>query len=226
VKGAFQTVLSGTDLSAPSFAVTNVSAILPNASSEKFETSMTPEQFARGGLVVKNTSREGVPASVLVSGEGLEPEPSASSGFVIERKAYTPAGQEIAFDKLKQNDRVVVVLKVTEVEPKAGQIIVEDRLAAGFDIENPALLKGSDLKAFSWLSDSFSPVFTAFRDDRFVAAYTLSAARTIPASFTMAYVMRAVTPGSYTHAGARVEDMYRPGRFARTAGAKVEISGQ
>ena len=40
----------------------------------------------------------------------------------------------------------------------------------------------------------------------------------------MAYVMRAVTPGSYTHAGARVEDMYRPGRFARTGGAKVEIA--
>ena len=40
----------------------------------------------------------------------------------------------------------------------------------------------------------------------------------------MAYVMRAVNPGSYTHAGARVEDMYRPDRFARTTGAKVEIA--
>ena len=45
-----------------------------------------------------------------------------------------------------------------------------------------------------------------------------------PAQLTMAYVMRAVTPGVYTHAGARVEDMYRPDRFARTSGAKVEIA--
>jgi uncharacterized protein YfaS (alpha-2-macroglobulin family) len=41
---------------------------------------------------------------------------------------------------------------------------------------------------------------------------------------TMAYVMRAVSPGIYSHAGARVEDMYRPDRFARTSGAKVEIT--
>jgi uncharacterized protein YfaS (alpha-2-macroglobulin family) len=35
--------------------------------------------------------------------------------------------------------------------------------------------------------------------------------------------MRAVAPGSYTHPGAYVEDMYRPERFARTAPGKVEI---
>ena len=224
VKGAFQTVLSGSDLSASSIPIVNVSAILPNSASQKFETVMSQEQFARDGLTVRNAGREAVPASVLVTGEGLEPEPSAESGFKIERKTYAPDGREIPFDKLKQNDRVVVVLKVTEVEPKLGQIVVEDRLPAGFDIENPALLKGSDMKGFSWLPSTYTPVFSAFRDDRFVAAYTLEGSgRKVPAQLTMAYVMRAVTPGVYTHAGARVEDMYRPGRFARTAGAKVEI---
>jgi uncharacterized protein YfaS (alpha-2-macroglobulin family) len=225
VKGSFQAVLPGSDFSASSVPVINVSAILPNASAQKFETVLSKEQFAKDGLVVRNAGHDAVPASVLVTGEGLEPEPSAESGFKIERKTYAPDGREIPFDKLKQNDRVVVVLKVTEVEPKLGQIVVEDRLPAGFDIENPALLKGSDLKSFSWLPNSFTPSFTAFRDDRFVAAYSLEdAARKIPAQLTMAYVMRAVTPGVYTHAGARVEDMYRPGRFARTSGAKVEIA--
>ena len=196
VKGAFQTVLSGSDLNASSIPVINVSAILPNTASQKFETAMSQEQFAKDGLIVKNTGHEAVPASVLVTGEGLEPEPSAGSGFKIERKTYAPDGREIAFDKLKQNDRVVVVLKVTEVEPKAGQIVVEDRLPAGFDIENPALLKGTDLKSFSWLNTAYSPVFSAFRDDRFVAAYTLEGSRKLPAEITMAYVMRAVTPGA------------------------------
>jgi uncharacterized protein YfaS (alpha-2-macroglobulin family) len=224
VKGSFQAVLTGSDFAAGPIQVTNVSAILPNAASQKYEAVLTKEQFAKEGLIVKNTGPEGVPASVLVTGEGLEPEPSAESGFKIERKTYAPDGREIAFDKLKQNDRVVVVLKVTEIEPKLGQIIVEDRLPAGFDIENPALLKGSDLKSFSWLPSTYAPVFSAFRDDRFVAAYTLAdAGRKVPAQMTMAYVMRAVNPGVYTHAGARVEDMYRPDRFARTSGAKVEI---
>jgi hypothetical protein len=226
VKGSFQTVLSASDLAANAIQVTNVSAILPNSASEKFETVLTKEQFAAEGLVVKNKGGEAVPASVLVTGEGMEPEPSAENGFKIERKTYTPDGKEIAFDKLKQNDRVVVVLKVTEAEPKNGEIIVEDRLPAGFDIENPALLKGTDLKAFSWLPSTYTPVFSAFRDDRFVAAFSLNdAGRKVPAQMTMAYVMRAVNPGVYTHAGARVEDMYRPDRFARTSGAKVEIAG-
>jgi uncharacterized protein YfaS (alpha-2-macroglobulin family) len=225
VQGAFQTVLSGSDLAAPSVPIINVSAILPNSTSQKFETAMSQEQFAKDGLVVKNLGREAVPATVLVSGEGLEPEPSAESGFKIERKTYAPNGQEIDFSKVKQNDRIVVVMKVTEVEPKGAQIVVEDRLPAGFDIENPALLKGTDLKSFSWLPSTYSPVFSAFRDDRFVAAYSVGGSRKVPATITMAYVMRAVMPGTYTHAGARVEDMYRAGRFARTAGSKVEIAG-
>jgi alpha-2-macroglobulin len=225
VKGSFQTVLSGSELSGGSIPVINVSAILPNAASQKFETTLSKEQFAAEGLIVQNKGHEAVPASVLVTGEGMEPEPSAESGFKIERKTYAPDGREIPFDKLKQNDRVIVVLKVTEIEPRLGQIIIEDRLPAGFDIENPALLKGTSLKSFAWLPNNYSPVFTSFRDDRFVAAYSLEdAERKIPAQMTMAYMMRAVTPGVYTHAGARVEDMYRPGRFARTSGAKVEIA--
>ena len=120
VKGSFQTVLSGSDLTAGPIQITNVSAILPNAASDKFQTVLTPKQFASEGLVVANRGPDAVPASVLVTGEGLEPEPSAESGFKIERKTYAPDGREIPFDKLKQNDRVVVVLKVTEVEPKLG----------------------------------------------------------------------------------------------------------
>ena len=177
VQGSFQTVLNGSDFTAPSVQIMNVSAILPNASSKSFETMLTKEQLAHDGLIIRNKGPQAVPASVLVTGDGMMPEPAAESGFRIERKTYAPDGREISFDRLKQNDRVVVVLKVTEIEPKLGQIVVEDRLPAGFDIENPALLKGTDLKAFSWLPNTYSPVFSAFRDDRFVAAYSLSELR-------------------------------------------------
>ena len=118
-----------------------------------------------------------------------------------------------------------MVLKVSETEAKLGQIIVEDRLPAGFEVENPKLLKGTDLKAFPWLDTKETPAHTAFRDDRFTAAFTKSdASNKTPAFYTLAYVMRAVAPGSYTHPGAYVEDMYRPERFARTAPGKVEIA--
>jgi uncharacterized protein YfaS (alpha-2-macroglobulin family) len=43
VKGAFQTVLSGSDLAAPSIPIVNVSAILPNSTSQKFEAAMSQD---------------------------------------------------------------------------------------------------------------------------------------------------------------------------------------
>jgi hypothetical protein len=42
--------------------------------------------------------------------------------------------------------------------------------------------------------------------------------------FTVAYVVRAVSPGQYVLPQAYVEDMYRPDRFGRTATGRVEVT--
>jgi alpha-2-macroglobulin len=42
--------------------------------------------------------------------------------------------------------------------------------------------------------------------------------------FTVAYVVRAVSPGRYVHPQAYVEDMYRPDRFGRTATGRLEVT--
>jgi uncharacterized protein YfaS (alpha-2-macroglobulin family) len=185
---------------------------------------LSAADLAKGPLLIKNTTDTPISASVIVNGASATPEPAAASGFSIERKVYTPDGKEVPFERVKQNDRFVVVLKVNEAQSKLGHIVVEDRLPAGFEIENPQLVKGSDLKAFAWLDTKTNPAHIAFRDDRFTAAFSkLDPNNSQPASYTLAYVMRAVSPGSYTHPGAYVEDMYRPERFARTAPGKVEI---
>ena len=41
---------------------------------------------------------------------------------------------------------------------------------------------------------------------------------------TVAYIVRAVTPGTYLHPAATVEDMYRPDRYARTAAGTLTVS--
>ena len=43
---------------------------------------------------------------------------------------------------------------------------------------------------------------------------------------TVAYIVRAVTPGAYVHPAATVEDMYRPERFARTAAGRLTVTAQ
>ncbi len=59
------------------------------------------------------------------------------------------------------------------------------------------------------------PVNSEFRDDHFGAAFERKSGD--PSVFTVAYVVRAVSPGRYVHPQAYVEDMYRPDRFGRTA---------
>jgi len=60
-----------------------------------------------------------------------------------------------------------------------------------------------------------------FRNDRFVAAFDRSAGDN--REISLAYVVRAVTPGVYDHPAAQVEDMYRPQFSARTAMGKMEV---
>ena len=43
------------------------------------------------------------------------------------------------------------------------------------------------------------------------------------ATATVAYIVRAVTPGSFVHPAATIEDMYRPERYARSAAGTLVV---
>jgi uncharacterized protein YfaS (alpha-2-macroglobulin family) len=72
-----------------------------------------------------------------------------------------------------------------------------------------------------WIEDALQPVNSEFRDDRFSAAFDRNTKD--QSVFTVAYVVRAVSPGRYVLPQAYVEDMYRPDRFGRTATGAVEV---
>ncbi|HEX6611552.1 MAG TPA: alpha-2-macroglobulin family protein, partial [Hyphomicrobiaceae bacterium] len=178
-------------------------------------------------------------AVISVIGAALTPEPAISKGFTVERTFYAMDGKKIDLksatggtDQLKQNERMVVVLKVEATET-GGRILLVDRLPAGLEIENPRLIDSGDIGTFSWLKRDVDPEHTEFRDDRFVAAFNFfgdserrgTSASSKP-SATVAYLVRAVTPGSFVHPAATVEDMYRPDRFARTASGRLEVAAK
>jgi alpha-2-macroglobulin len=123
--------------------------------------------------------------------------------------------------KVKQNDRFVMVLTVSEGKANYGQVMLVDPLPAGFEIDNSKLVSGTDLAALPWLKQDVEPDHTEYRDDRFVAAFTRTPSQS--AIFTVAYTVRAVSPGQYVHPGAFVEDMYRPDIHGRSAFGKVEV---
>jgi hypothetical protein len=173
-------------------------------------------------LVVTNTSDGPVQAVVSVSGAPLVPEPAAEKGFKIERLTYTLDGKPLNAAKVKQNDRLVVVLKMTEGQPQFGRVLVADYLPAGFEIDNPRLVSSGETGTLEWIEDAAEPVNSEFRDDRFSAAFDRKA--NDPAVFTVAYVVRVVSPGRYVLPQAYVDDMYRPDRFGRTATGNVEVT--
>ena len=118
-----------------------------------------------------NTGDDDVKAVVTVTGAPLTPEPAAEKGFKIERQTYTLDGDPVDPTQVKQNTRIVVVLKITEAQPQFGRVIVADYLPAGFEIDNPHLVSSGDTGTLSWITDAREPVNTEFRDDRFTAAF-------------------------------------------------------
>ena len=185
--------------------------------------NLRPDDLA-SSYAVQNNGDGNVQAVVSVSGSPLTPEPAAESGFKIERSYHTLAGEAADPSKARQNQRFVVVLKVTEQQPQFGRVIVADYLPAGFEIDNPRLVSSGETNTLDWIADGAEPVNSEFRDDRFTAAFD----RSVDSSpvFTVAYVVRAVSPGRYVLPQAKVEDMYRPDRFGRTATGAIEITAR
>jgi uncharacterized protein YfaS (alpha-2-macroglobulin family) len=178
---------------------------------------------AMAGKPVKLTNTGDAPVQVVVSvsGSPVTPEPPASNGFKIERNYFTLDGKPADVTKAKQNDRFAVVLKVTEAKPEFGHIMVSDYLPAGLEIDNPHLVSSGDSGTLGWIEDGEEPENTEFRDDRFTAA--IDRASDDQAVFTVAYVVRAVSPGKYVLPQAYVEDMCNPSRYGRSGTGTVEV---
>ena len=179
-------------------------------------------RLAEQGVQLVNTGRGPVQVAVTVNGNPLAPEPAAAQGYTVERSFHRLDGSVVdPAAGLRQNDRLVVVLKVTEAKAEAARLLLVDPLPAGLEIDNPKLLDADVLQGLAFAKSDVQPVHTEFRDDRFVAAYDRDPSQS--AFFTVAYTVRAVSPGTYVHPGATVEDMYRPARFGRTATGSVTV---
>ena len=174
-------------------------------------------------LVVENTSTIPLDAALTLTGIPLDPEPAGGDGFTIERSYFNTDGTEADPNTVAQNDRLVVVLKVTADQARFGRLMVVDPLPAGFEIENPNISASGDTSSYDWLSVERNVAHTEARTDRFMAALTRSADD--PVEFSVAYGVRAVSPGRFVHPAATVEDMYDPDRQAHTDTGSVEVIG-
>ena len=174
-------------------------------------------------LKIENHGDRPVEIGITVRGVPETPEPAGGNYYSLKRSYYTLDGQPVDLASVEQGARLVTVLDVTTTESQGARLVLDDPLPAGFEIDNPHILAGGDIAALNWLNLVSNPAHVEFRSDRFVAAWDLSAGGTT--QFQFAYMVRAVSPGSFRHPAALIEDMYRPERRGRTDTGTVEVVG-
>lgn len=176
------------------------------------------ESGAADPVVVRN---DGAKTWLTVAAFGVPTDPvvEAGNGYKITRSYYTLQGEPAALDGAKVGTRLVAVLEVTPFGRGEARLMVSDPLPGGFEIDNPNLITGGSVSQLDFLDLASEVTHAEFRQDRFLTAID----RHDNASFRLAYVLRAVTPGSYHQPAASVEDMYRPDLNAHTDAGRVSV---
>lgn len=130
----------------------------------------------------------------------------------VKRDYYTTDGKPWSGGVLDEGDALIVKVSITASRAMPDALLT-DLLPAGLEVENFNL---GDARQWAGVvvdgieiadrDDAAEVRHEEYRDDRYVAALKLDSGNTA----RVFYLVRAVTPGTYTVPPSLVEDMYRP----------------
>ncbi|PJF09717.1 alpha-2-macroglobulin family protein [Pseudorhodobacter sp. MZDSW-24AT] len=172
-----------------------------------------------GPVTVQNSGAD-TQLTLTAYGTPSEPQPAGGNGYAITRSYYTLDGAPTTLDSVRTGDRLVTVIEVTPFGSGEARLMVADPLPAGFEIDNPNLIAGGSMANLDWLSLESDVAHSEFRQDRFLTAID----RRDGNAFRLAYIVRAISPGTFHHPAASVEDMFRPSFRARSDTGRVTIA--
>ena len=151
-------------------------------------------------------------ASLDVAGVPREAPAPDARVIRVERRLYGIDGKLWTPRDLKEGEALIVRVSIV-ADQDMPDALLTDLLPAGLEIENFNLGDGKqwadvvvDGINIGERGSQATIRHEEFRDDRYVAALKLEAGGTA----RVFYLVRAVTPGSYTAPPPLVEDMYRP----------------
>ncbi len=164
------------------------------------------KQYDRFAIVVKVTSEEAGGRVLLVD--------RLPAGFEIENPRLVSSGTIAGLDWLKST-----------AEPEHTEFR-DDRFVAAFNFSAAnGQNEGGDAEGGAEADAGEDDGGDALESEPAEDATALDA-KAPAITATIAYIVRAVTPGTFVHPAATVEDMYRPERYARTAGGKLTVSAK
>ena len=127
-----------------------------------------------------------------------------SEGLEIERRVLTREGRPADLGAVGQGDLLVVKTRVRSVSGPVENVVVENLLPAGLEVENPRL---STTETLPWVTDAnAAPAYLDLRDDRILMFLDLPA-NTWQTTYAL---VRAVTPGTFRMPPPHTEAMYDP----------------
>ncbi len=140
-----------------------------------------------------------------------------AEGLEVSRELLDRDGRPIDTTAVRQGDLIVLKTRVRSVAGPADNVVVQQLLPSGLEVENPRL---ASTESLPWVSDAnLAPDSLDLRDDR-VLIFT-----DLPANEwrNLYSLTRAVSPGSFRLPPIHAEAMYNPGLRAGGARGVLEV---
>ena len=209
----------------------NASGVAPLAGGARWSVGrLSAARFVNvgGGVLWRTVTVHGLPLAA----------PGADMhGLFLEKRFFTLDGRPLDPSHMVQGQQAVVRLSGSSGQGRTTLTVIDDALPAGFEIESvltpadaaPEQAQDQDQDQdqnrpakgpYAFLGKLSQASLQDKRDDRYVAALTVPG----QGAFSVAYVVRAVTPGAFFLPGASASDMYRPSVSAHTAAGHVDIA--
>jgi hypothetical protein len=180
------------------------------------EVSWALEPGQNGAVTVKNDGPGKLYFWARHEGVASTPEPERSDNIIIRREFLDAAGDPLDPAELAQGELIVVKLVVNTHGRRLDQLVIEDLLPAGWEIENPNLVVSQQ---FAWLKQKNErDRHREARDDRM-----LIFTGAIQGEEYFHYAVRATTPGTYVLPPVVVSGMYEPEIRGVGAGGQVSV---
>ena len=197
---------------APLAASISVGGTTEQAPDQRVWTRDVSAADLRAGVTVQPTSDATIFATLDVAGVPQKAPAPDDSQIDVRRSYFTTDGKPWDGSELKEGDTLIVELSI-EARQAVPDALVTDLLPGGLEVENLNLggaqqwegvvVDGINLDQHAAAAEV---QHEEYRDDRYAAALKLSRGD----QAHVFYLVRAVTPGTYTVPPPVVEDMYRP----------------